>query len=104
MSTETPITGSTAGPTARPISSVAFADELGDYCSYPQDEWIEVLRQIDGVPNVTYVVENDRVFVFDKLVHLVQKSGLTKSSGISAHTLDSFLTVLLLNTTAFQTR
>ena len=91
MSTETPITGSTAGPAARPVSSIAFADELGDYCSYPQDEWIEVLRQINGVPNATYVVENDRVFVFDKLVHRVQKSGLTKSSGISAHTLDSLI-------------
>jgi len=46
-----------------------IVDEAGYYFG---DGLQEVLRQIDGIPNATYVVKDNGVFVFDKLVHLVR--------------------------------
>ena len=35
----------------------------------------EKLRSVDGVPAVSYQVQGEKVFVFEKLVHLVKQNG-----------------------------
>lgn len=50
-----------------------FLDEMGYYFGRQDDSLKEELRKIEGVPNATYVVKDGRVFVFEKLVQLVNK-------------------------------
>jgi hypothetical protein len=50
----------------------AVLDEAGFYFGGRNDDLKEELRQIDGVPNATYLVKDGRVFVFDKLIELVK--------------------------------
>jgi hypothetical protein len=50
-----------------------FLDEFAYYFGCHNDSLKEVLRKIDGVPNVTYLVKDGHVFVFDKLVQLVEE-------------------------------
>lgn len=56
------------------------------------DELKEALRDIDGVPNATYVVKDNRVFVFAKLVQLVKsKKALVSTQPLHV---DSVLTLM----------
>lgn len=48
-------------------------DEIGYYFGSQHDALKEELRKIEGVPNATYLVKDGIVFVFDKLVQLVQE-------------------------------
>lgn len=48
-------------------------DEMGDYFGGLNDGLKEELRAIEGVPNAAYLVQGGQVFVFDKLVRLVQE-------------------------------
>jgi hypothetical protein len=48
-------------------------DEFGYYFGGHNDSLKEDLRKIDGVPNATYFVKDGQVFVFDKLVQLVEE-------------------------------
>ncbi len=48
-----------------------FIDECGGYFGGLNDSLKEDLRNIDGVPNASYLVKDGQVFVFDKLVQLV---------------------------------
>ncbi|HHH9566541.1 TPA: hypothetical protein ACP33B_004649 [Pseudomonas aeruginosa] len=57
-------------PTQPPV---VFLDEFGYYFGGQNDTLKEDLRKIDGVPNATYLVKDGQVFVFDKLVQLVNK-------------------------------
>ena len=50
-----------------------LTDEYAYYLDSHHDQIKEALCQIEGVPHTTYVVQNGRVFVFDKLVQLVAK-------------------------------
>lgn len=53
---------------------MVFLDEAGYYFGGHNDGLKEDLRKIDGVPNATYLVKEDgQVFVFDKLVQLVNE-------------------------------
>lgn len=54
-------------------TSFVVLDEMGYYLGRPDDDLREDLRVIDGVPNATYLVKAGQVFVFDKLVQLVNK-------------------------------
>jgi len=52
---------------------LVFLDEAG-YCFGVQKDGLkEDLRKIEGVPNATYLVKDGQVFVFDKLVRLVNE-------------------------------
>ncbi len=60
-----------------PTPSQAFPvmmDEFGYYIGQSDDTLKEELRGIDGIPNATYLVDDNRVFVFGKLVHLVKST------------------------------
>ncbi|HHL3045107.1 TPA: hypothetical protein ACQ49P_005130 [Pseudomonas aeruginosa] len=57
-------------PTQPPV---VFLDEFGYYFGGRNDNLKEDLRKIDGVPNATYLVKDGQVFVFDKLVQLVEE-------------------------------
>lgn len=60
----------TMQPTQAPV---VFLDEFGYYFGR-NDTLKEDLRKIDGVPNASYLVKDDgQVFVFDKLVQLVNE-------------------------------
>lgn len=50
-----------------------FLDEFGYYFGGRNDTLKEDLRKIEGVPNATYLVKDGQVFVFDKLVQLVNE-------------------------------
>lgn len=52
---------------------ISFIDEAGDYFSSfgLKDQLKAKLREVPGIPNATYLAIDGRVFVFDKLVHLV---------------------------------
>lgn len=50
-----------------------FLDEFGYHFGGRNDNLKEDLRKIDGVPNATYLVKDGQVFVFDKLVQLVEE-------------------------------
>ncbi len=52
---------------------MVFLDEFGYYFGGSNDSLKEDLRKIDGVPNATYLVKDRQVFVFDKLVQLVNE-------------------------------
>ncbi|MDV7392365.1 hypothetical protein RZS08_13455, partial [Arthrospira platensis SPKY1] len=52
---------------------MVFLDEFGYYFGGRNDSLKEDLRKIDGVPNATYLVKDGQVFVFDKLVELVEE-------------------------------
>lgn len=58
-------------PPAQP--PVVILDEFGYYFGGRNDNLKEDLRKIDGVPNATYLVKGRQVFVFDKLVQLVEE-------------------------------
>lgn len=59
--------------TSTPQVPVVILDEFGYYFGGRNDNLKEDLRKIDGVPNATYLVKNGQVFVFDKLVQLVEE-------------------------------
>ncbi len=67
MKESTPMTTST------PQAPMVFLDEAGYYFGGYYDSLKEDLRKIDGVPNATYLVKDGEVFVFDKLVQLVEE-------------------------------
>lgn len=67
MKESTPMTTST------PQAPVMILDEFGYYFGGRNDSLKEDLRKIDGVPDATYLVKDRRVFVFDKLVQLVEE-------------------------------
>lgn len=48
-------------------------DEFGYYFTGTNDNLKEELREVHGIPNARFMVENDRVFVFDKLVSLISE-------------------------------
>ncbi len=52
---------------------IVFFDEAGYYFGGQNDNLKEDLRKIEGVPNAAYLVKNGQVFVFDKLVQLVNE-------------------------------
>lgn len=54
-----------------------FFDEAGYYFGQNNDSLRETLRKIEGVPNAVYLVRSDRVFVFEKLLQLVEAVGMT---------------------------
>lgn len=53
-------------------SKLLFIDEAHELLGNPGDFLKMALREIDGVPNATYLVNDGKVFVFDKLVRLVR--------------------------------
>lgn len=55
-----------------PLKMVVL-DEFGYYFGGQNDSLKEELRKIEGVPNATYLVKAGQVFVFDKLVKLVNE-------------------------------
>lgn len=56
-----------------PPKRMLITDELHHYMN---DESLrEKLRQIDGVPGVSYQVQGEKVFVFEKLLQLVKLNG-----------------------------
>lgn len=57
-------------------------DEAGYYLGNHDDGLKRTLRDIEGVPNATYIVKDGRVFVFNKLVELVKErcSSITDQS------------------------
>ena len=59
--------------TSSPQALKVFFDEAAYYFGGNNDGLKEDLRKIEGVPNVTYLVDNGQVFVFDKLVQLVDE-------------------------------
>ena len=67
MKESTPMTTST------PQAPVVILDEFGYYFGGRNDNLKEDLRKIDGVPNATHLVKDGQVFVFDKLVQLVEE-------------------------------
>ncbi|MGS0567119.1 hypothetical protein [Xanthomonas oryzae] len=48
-------------------------DELGDYLGFGNENIQEDLIKIEGLPNVTYLVKDEQVFVLGKLVQLVEE-------------------------------
>ena len=54
-------------------ATTLLMDEYAHYLDSHNDHLKDALCQIEGVPHTTYVVQNGRVFVFDKLVQLVAK-------------------------------
>ncbi|KIU54546.1 hypothetical protein QV12_00385 [Pseudomonas putida] len=50
-----------------------FVDEYSNFLGGLNDTLKEELRKVSGVPNATYLVNDGKVFVFDKLVHLVKE-------------------------------
>ncbi|HEJ3361539.1 hypothetical protein LUW10_32075 (plasmid) [Pseudomonas veronii] len=48
-------------------------DEYSNFFGGLNDTLKEELRNVSGVPNATYLVNDGKVFVFDKLVHLVKE-------------------------------
>jgi hypothetical protein len=65
--------------TASRTTMVMIPDEMHCYWGGQNDSLKEDLREIDGVPNATYQVKDGQVFVFDKLVQLVQQNRSLKS-------------------------
>jgi len=59
--------------TSTPHAPMVFLDEAGYYLGDNNDSLKEDLRKIDGVPNATYFVTGGSVFVFDKLVQLINE-------------------------------
>ena len=59
--------------TSSPHTLKVFSDEAAYYFGGNNDGLKEDLRKIEGVPNATYLVDNGQVFVFDKLVQLVDE-------------------------------
>jgi|GEM_PF-1722521 len=53
-----------------------YHDEYGDYIGRNNDALREQLREIDGIPNASYLVKGELVFVFDKLVQDVAQHQL----------------------------
>lgn len=60
--------------TSDPATAQLFYDEFSLLRS--NDPLVVKLRQIEGVPNATYLVRGEQVFVFDKLVELVEAFGM----------------------------
>ncbi|WP_432263005.1 hypothetical protein [Cupriavidus sp. TMH.W2] len=54
-----------------------FADEYHSYATEPDFALKSELREMEGVPNARYLVEDNRVFVFERLVELVKAAGPT---------------------------
>lgn len=52
---------------------VLVVDEYSNFFGGLNDTLKEELRKVSGVPNATYLVNDGKVFVFDKLVHLVKE-------------------------------
>lgn len=53
---------------------ITILDEFGDYFGGHNDGLRRALRAIDGVPDASYLVGDTGVFVFDKLLKLVEDS------------------------------
>ncbi len=53
---------------------ITFIDEASLLFTNGDDGLKEKLRKIEGIPNASYLVKDNRVFVFDKLVSEVKKS------------------------------
>ncbi|HCA3439746.1 TPA: hypothetical protein MO340_004310 [Salmonella enterica subsp. salamae serovar 35:g,m,s,t:-] len=67
-----------------------IVDEASCFYVGKNDSLKKKLRNIGGVPNATYEVKEGRVFVFDKLVHLIsdlQLTGDDLAAAIEAHDL-----------------
>lgn len=62
-------------PAPKQPSMPVFLDEYAYYVGGRDDNLKEDLRKIEGVPNVTYLVKDGQVFVFDKLVLKVKEHG-----------------------------
>lgn len=62
--------------TKDPSTARIVVDEAGYYFGRSNDTLREVLREVEGIPNATYVVRGERVFVFAKLVQLVDAVGM----------------------------
>jgi hypothetical protein len=60
--------------TSDPATAQLFYDEFSLLRS--NDPLVVKLHQIEGVPNATYLVRGEQVFVFDKLVELVEALGM----------------------------
>lgn len=56
-----------------PAGKLLFLDEL--HSCTGDDALREKLRSVDGVPAVSYQVQGEKVFVFEKLVQLVKQNG-----------------------------
>ncbi len=65
--------------TSSPQTLNVFFDEAGYYFGGQNDGLKEDLRKIEGVPNATYLVNGGQVFVFDKLVQLVDAKRVRNS-------------------------
>lgn len=76
----------------KPTTSHLFFDEAAYFLVKPNDDLRETLREVDGVPNASYQVRGDRVFVFEKLLRLVDAVGMKREnpefSGIVRHLVD----------------
>lgn len=60
---------------------LAVLDELLVASGMPDDRLREALRDIEGIPKTSYVVRDGLVFVFDKLLHEVQKAQTVAGPG-----------------------
>lgn len=69
-------------PTTKTQAPIVVLDEFGYYFGNNDDGLREEIRQIEGVPNATYLVADNKVFVFAKLLRLVkEKFGLLQLKG-----------------------
>jgi hypothetical protein len=64
--------------TEDPATARLFFDEMGYHFDRNNDALREMLREADGVPNALYLVREERVFVFEKLVQLVAAVGMKR--------------------------
>ncbi|CAN5400961.1 hypothetical protein BH10PSE19_BH10PSE19_01730 [soil metagenome] len=55
------------------VPLTTFLDEASYFLGNADDGLKEELRKIEDIPNVTYLVKDGQVFVFDKLVHNVKE-------------------------------
>lgn len=55
------------------LSKIQIIDETNVLWAGRSERLKEHIRNIEGVPNATYQVSGDQVFVFDKLVDLLNK-------------------------------
>lgn len=54
------------------LPKVVILDEFSSYFGNPSDSLRRELRDVQGVPNAKYLVDGNRVFVFEKLVELAE--------------------------------
>lgn len=73
---------------------VMVLDEFGSYFGDPSDSVRRELRDVPGVPNASYLVNDGKVFVFEKLLQLVE---LNKQSTFIDNKLQSGPVLALLN-------